>query len=225
MPERDHMERYVIIVAGGKGLRMGSEVPKQFLEVAGRPVLMRTLDRFLQFDPQVRIVLVLPEDQIPFWEALCQKHDFHVPHKVVPGGASRFESVRCGLSIVPDGCLVAVHDGVRPFVSLEVIARCFDKALEAGSAVPVIPVQESVRRVEGSLSRHMDRTFLRLVQTPQVFDATLLKEAYKRPYEETFTDDASVFEAAGREIQLVEGNRENIKLTTPFDLKLSECLL
>lgn len=215
---------YAVIVAGGKGLRMGADLPKQFLPVGGKPVLMRTLEAFYAYSPAVRIILVLPHDQQAYWAGLCREYCFCVPHEVADGGATRFHSVQQGLRRVETPGLVAVHDGVRPFVSQEVIARCFRLAAEKRAVVPVTDVVETLRLVEGCTSRTVSRDAYKLVQTPQVFDAALLKEAYSREYSPAFTDDASVVEAMGMPVCLTEGNRENIKITTPFDLKVAEAL-
>ena len=215
---------YAIIVAGGKGLRMGADLPKQFLPIGGKPVLMRTLEAFYAYNPAVRIVLVLPCDQQDYWQKLCREHGFSLPHMVADGGETRFHSVRNGLRLVEAPGWVAVHDGVRPFVSQEVIARCFRLAAEKRAVVPVVPVVETLRQIEGDSSRTVSRDAYRLVQTPQVFDSALLKEAYAQPYTPAFTDDASVVEAMGVPVYLTEGNRENIKITTPFDLKVAEAL-
>lgn len=224
------MNRAVIIVAGGKGRRMGGDVPKQFLTLAGRPVLMRTIDRFRSFDPHMQIVLVLPTDQQDYWQSLCREHHFDASEacvSVADGGEERFHSVRNGLlQVSSDVDLVAVHDGVRPFVSLDVIARCFDEAERRGAAIPVIPVAETLRHIynkESSIT--VPRSDYRLVQTPQVFQADLLRRAYEQPYRDNFTDDASVVEALGQNVAFVEGNRENIKLTTPFDLRVASLLV
>lgn len=216
----------VIIVAGGKGLRMGGDVPKQFIELKGMPVLMRTMERFYGFDPAMRMILVLPGSQVDYWRELCRRHDFRVPHVVARGGDTRFHSVRNGLALAQDGGLTGVQDGVRPFVSEDTIRRCYAAAEKTGAAVPVLLSTESLRRVDASGSSHaVERAAYRTVQTPQVFDTALLKAAYERPYQSFYTDDASVVEAVGHGITLVEGNRENIKLTTPFDLKVAGVLL
>lgn len=217
------MGDYVIIVAGGKGLRMGSDMPKQFLPVGGIPVLMRTIRRFHDYDGDMGVILVLPESQQEYWHGLCEKHSFDIPHIIVKGGATRFHSVKNGLSAIPDNAngVVGVHDGVRPFPSIEVIRRCYDTARNTGTAVPVIPVVETLRHVsEGTVPRDA----YKLVQTPQAFDIGLLKNAYRQEYTGAFTDDASVAESMGHAITLVDGNRENIKITTPFDLKVAEAL-
>ena len=220
------MNKYAIIVAGGKGLRMGGELPKQFIPVEGRPVLMRTLDAFYAYDDTLHLILVLPRDHQPYWQELCREYQFAVPHRVADGGATRFHSVQNGLSLVEDpDALVAVHDGVRPFVSHEVIACCFREAELHGAVVPVIPVVETVRQLVGETSVTVNRDAYRLVQTPQTFRASLLRNAYEQPYCDAFTDDASVVEALGHAVHLVEGNRENIKLTTPYDLVVAQALL
>lgn len=219
------MDRYAILVAGGKGLRMGSDIPKQFLPLRGRPVLMHTIDVFRRTYPDIHIILVLPREQQDYWRQLCGQHDYDVEVCVADGGETRFHSVHNGLSLIPDDArgVVGVHDGVRPFVSPETIRRCYEAAEECGAVVPVVPVVETVRQVlaDGS-SMTVDRNAYRLVQTPQTFDIQLLKKAYGQPFDPFFTDDASVVEAMGHPIKLVEGNNENIKLTNPADLKLAE---
>ena len=219
------MDRYAILVAGGKGLRMGSDIPKQFLPLRERPVLMHTIDVFRRTYPDIHIILVLPREQQDYWRQLCGQHGYDVELCVADGGETRFHSVHNGLSLIPDDArgVVGVHDGVRPFVSPEAIRRCFEAAEEFGSVVPVVPVVETVRQVlaDGS-SMTVDRNAYRLVQTPQTFDIQLLKKAYGQPFDSFFTDDASVVEAMGHPIKLVEGNNENIKLTNPADLKLAE---
>ncbi len=222
------MDRYAILVAGGKGLRMGSDIPKQFLPLRGRPVLMHTIDVFRRAYPDIHIILVLPREQQDYWRQLCGQHGYDVELCVADGGETRFHSVHNGLSLIPDDArgVVGVHDGVRPFVSPETIRRCFEAAEEFGAVVPVVPVVETVRQVlaDGS-SMTVDRNAYRLVQTPQTFDIQLLKKAYGQPFDPFFTDDASVVEAMGHPIKLVEGNNENIKLTNPADLKLAEGMM
>lgn len=220
------MQKYAIIVAGGKGLRMGGELPKQFIPIEGRPVLMRTLDTFYAYDNSIQIILVLPGDHQSYWKQLCNEYQFAVPHRIANGGATRFHSVQNGLSLVDAAeALVAVHDGVRPFVSHAVMERCYQDAAMLGAVVPVVPVVETVRQVVGETSVTVDRNAYRLVQTPQTFRASLLRRAYEQPYCDAFTDDASVVEALGEAVHLVEGNRENIKLTTPFDLAVARALV
>ena len=219
---------YVIIVAGGKGLRMGSEIPKQFLPIGGKPVLMRTLERFREYSPALQIILVLPKAQQEYWKELCEKHNFTVAYQLADGGETRFHSVQHGLALIPDNAegVVGVHDGVRPFPSIEVIRNCYETARTAKAVIPVIPVVETVRHLDNAPSSHtVPRGEYRLVQTPQTFDIQLLKAANRQSYNDGFTDDASVVEAFGFDVTLVEGNRENIKITTPYDLKIAEVLI
>jgi len=229
---------YVIIVAGGKGLRMGSDIPKQFLPIGGKPVLMRTIDRFREYSADLQIILVLPEAQQAYWRDLCRQYQYPLPSEgagggfylLANGGATRFHSVQNGLALVPDEVqgVVGVHDGVRPFPSVDVISRCYETARTAGAVVPVVPVVETLRKI-GPMSpmgsTTVPRDDYRLVQTPQCFDIQLLKAANRQPYNDGFTDDASVVESYGHAITLVEGKRENIKITTPADLKFAEILI
>ena len=218
---------YVIIVAGGKGLRMGSDIPKQFLPIGGKPVLMRTIERFREYSADLQIILVLPEAQQEYWLQLCKEYDFDVEYRLANGGQTRFHSVQNGLALVPDDAegVVGIHDGVRPFPSIEVIRNCYETAREKKAVIPVIPVVETVRHLEKEGSVTVPRDEYKLVQTPQTFDIQLLKAANRQPYNDGFTDDASVVESYGHEITLVEGNRENIKITTPYDLKIAEVLI
>ena len=228
---------YVIIVAGGKGLRMGSDIPKQFLPVGGIPVLMRTMMRFREYSPTLQIILVLPKAQQDYWQQLCKEYHFDIAYQLTDGGETRFHSVQHGLALVPDDAegVVGVHDGVRPFPSVEVIRNCYETARTEKAVIPVIPVVETVRRLtpenldkpdnpKAPSSVTVPRNDYRLVQTPQCFDIQLLKAANGQPYNDGFTDDASVVEAFGFDITLVDGNRENIKITTPYDLKIAEVL-
>ena len=219
------MKTFALILAGGKGLRMGADLPKQFLLLAGKPVLMHTLEAFHKADPKTEIILILPSEHLSFWADLCTKHAFTLKHQVATGGAVRFDSVRNGLKLIKNEGLIAVHDGVRPLVSSELIRKCFKAALEKGAVIPVFELAESIRRIEGSRSFAEDRNLFRSVQTPQTFRSELLKKAYEQPFRTLFTDDASVVEAAGYEIALVEGHRENIKITHPQDLLLAEQLI
>ena len=222
------MERYAILVAGGKGLRMGGDIPKQFLPIGGKPVLMRTIEVFCQAYPDIHIILVLPVSQQDYWQQLCQDYHFTIPAQIADGGETRFHSVINGLKLIPEGTegIVGVHDGVRPFVSVETIHRCYDEAVEFGAVVPVISVVETVRQlIKDGTSVTVPRDEYKLVQTPQTFRISLLKEAYQQPYTSFFTDDASVVEALGKPVHLVEGNRENIKITTPADIRFVNGLL
>jgi 2-C-methyl-D-erythritol 4-phosphate cytidylyltransferase len=218
------MNQYVIIVAGGSGKRMGAEIPKQFLELAGRPVLMHTIERFKAYNENIEIITVLPENQLRNWCEIQNKYSFSIPHTLVKGGKHRFFSVRNGLRFVGESGLVAIHDGVRPFVSLDTIARCFDTAEKFGNAIPSIPATESIRIVTDSGNSPINRINVRQIQTPQVFRASLIKKAYALDYKPEYTDDAMVLEQTGEKINLVDGNRENIKITNPEDLIISAAL-
>ena len=231
-------EEFVIIVAGGKGLRMGGDIPKQFLPIGGKPVLMRTLERFRAYSEALQIILVLPEAQQDYWQELCKQYEFQVDYQIANGGQTRFHSVQNGLALVPDDAegVVGVHDGVRPFPSIEVIRRCYETARQTKAVIPVIPVVETVRQilpsnqsnpnaVSNPSSITVPRDQYRLVQTPQTFDIQLLKAANRQPYNDGFTDDASVVESYGHPITLVEGNRENIKITTPYDITVAEAII
>ena len=226
---------YVIIVAGGKGLRMGSDIPKQFLPIGGKPVLMQTIERFRAYAEDLQIILVLPEAQQDYWRQLCEQYHFEVKYLLANGGQTRFHSVQNGLALIPDDAegVVGVHDGVRPFPSIEVIRNCFETAREKKAVIPVIPVVETVRKLDLTKCQTLcevesvtvPRGDYRLVQTPQTFDIQLLKAANRQPYNDGFTDDASVVESYGHQITLVEGNRENIKITTPYDMLVAEALI
>ena len=238
------MKKTAIIVAGGKGLRMGGDLPKQFIPLKGKPVLMHTLEAFYLWNVAVDLVLVLPEIHISYWQMLCKELNFSIPHHIVKGGETRFHSVHNALNTPPlspassslEESLIAIHDGVRPFVTTDVISSCFEIAERYGAAIPVIPMIESVREIinyegekgqrnESWESRPFDRNRLCIVQTPQVFREDILRSAYEQPYNACFTDDASVVEASGYSIHLIEGNRENIKITTPMDLLYAQSIL
>ena len=216
------IKKAVVIVAGGSGKRMDSEIPKQFIEIARKPILMHTINKFYFFNPAIQIILVLPFDHVETWNCLCSEHRFTIAHHIVPGGDERFFSVKNGLSKVSNDCLVAIHDGVRPLVSEKVLANTFMAAEKYGGAIPVISPGESIRKKERNNSIPVDRGQFILVQTPQVFKSSLIKKAYNVPYQDRFTDDATVFEAAGHAVHLVEGNTENIKITRPVDLIFAE---
>ena len=218
------MNLFALIVAGGTGTRMGTDIPKQFLELAGKPVLMHTIERFRAFDKSVIIITVLPESQLGFWEELQKKYSFSIPHTVVTGGSSRFMSVKNGLKEVAENGLVAIHDGVRPLVAIDTIKRCFADAEKFGNAVPVISPSDSLRMITEQGNIPVNRHYLRIIQTPQVFDAKLIKKAYLQEYSPDFTDDATLLEKSGETIHLVEGNKENLKITNPGDLAVAEAL-
>lgn len=223
------MKKYIIVVAGGKGTRMGGDIPKQFQLLGNRPVVMVTLERLHMIDPSIQLILVLPAEHFEEWKELCRQYSFEVPLLLAQGGSTRFHSVQNGLAQVDDieESLVGVHDGVRPFVSREMLENCFREALVHGAAIPMIDVQDSLRHIVGGngVTEVVPRDRYRLVQTPQVFRLSLLRRAYEQRFVESFTDDASVVEALGEQIVSVEGNRENIKLTTPFDLMVAKTLM
>ncbi|WP_306640778.1 2-C-methyl-D-erythritol 4-phosphate cytidylyltransferase [Sanyastnella coralliicola] len=218
------MKRHTIIVAGGIGKRMGSDLPKQFIVVKGLPILGHTLNVFHSFDPEMELIVVLPSDWQDYWKNECEQ--FNLPaHRVVDGGKERFHSVLEGLKACAPGSLVAIHDAVRPLVSVDTIARCFASAESEGGAVPVIAVNESLRQVKGDQNSHVDRADYRVVQTPQCFRYDELIRGYDAGFQSHFTDDASVYESLGKAVTMVEGNVENIKVTSPMDLVLLEGLI
>ncbi|MBC5774418.1 2-C-methyl-D-erythritol 4-phosphate cytidylyltransferase [Pontibacter sp. KCTC 32443] len=216
------LPEYAIIVAGGSGSRMQQDLPKQFIPVAGKPILMHTIEQFYNYNPQVRLIVVLPKEQLTTWKELCQKYNFKHFHMTVPGGTTRFGSVKNGLGAVMGDGLVAVHDGVRPFVDTATIKAAFEMAAVKGSAVVAVSPKDSIRELTAEGSIAVPRANYKLVQTPQVFQASILKKAYEQPEQDYFTDDASVVESIGEKITLVEGNYRNIKITTPEDLILAE---
>jgi 2-C-methyl-D-erythritol 4-phosphate cytidylyltransferase len=219
------LEKIVLIVAGGQGMRMNAGVPKQLLAVAGYPVLMHTIWAFVTYDPQIRIRVALPPSYLDEWRDLCKKYNFSVQHDIAAGGETRFHTIQKNIGDFPDDSLVAVHDGVRPLVSLETINNCFKTAEELGNAVPCIKIPESMRKITHKGNIQVSRNAYRLIQTPQVFLASILKMAYKQEYQKSFTDDAGVVGRLGYRIHLVNGNVENIKLTYPVDLVFAAVLL
>lgn len=227
------MRTIAIIVAGGSGTRFGAQLPKQFLELGGRPILMRTIEAFSESgenkDVFFDVIVTLPAGQMELWRDLCGRYGFAVPHRVVAGGETRWHSVKNALNNIGDLAdvdVVAVHDGVRPLASTALIDRVMDAARRDGAAIPVVALNDSVRQLEGEGDSHaLDRSSLRAVQTPQAFDARLLLEAYRQPFDPTFTDDASVVERFGHHVTLVEGDTQNLKITRPMDLALAEYLL
>ncbi|MFN0049378.1 MAG: 2-C-methyl-D-erythritol 4-phosphate cytidylyltransferase [Cytophagales bacterium] len=226
-PNIEHKsDTYVIIVAGGSGTRMGSDIPKQFISIGGIPILMHTIQKFFDFNNNINIVLVLPQSQISFWENLCEKYDFAPKHQIIAGGNTRFQSVKNGLQAIGGEGVVAIHDGVRPFVSLETIAESFDVAKAKGNAVTHVKLKDSIRIIDENLqSKALDRNNYVLVQTPQTFQIPLIKKAFENEENMAFTDDATVLEAIGEQINLTEGSYENIKITTAEDLHYAEYLL
>lgn len=216
---------YAIIVAGGTGSRMQHDLPKQFIKLAGKPILMHTIERFYTYNPRIRIVVVLPEDQLEVWKELCQQHAFNIFHLTVKGGSTRFGSVKNGLGLVQGEALVAVHDGVRPFVTAAIIEQAFRVAEEKGNAVVAVSPKDSIRELTQEGSHSVPRGNYKLVQTPQCFKASLLRRAYEQQEQDWFTDDASVVELLGEGIALVEGSYRNIKITTPEDMVLAEAFV
>ena len=216
------MKKALIIVAGGAGLRMGGDIPKQYLELAGKPVIVHVLEKFLRFDPQMEVVVVMAPSHQGHWKEIGKKYEVTREVLTAEGGSSRYDSVKNGLKEIEDGRVVGIHDAVRPLVSQETLKRCYSAALEYGSAIPVISMDDSVRLLdEKQGSRSVDRSLLRRVQTPQVFLSQQIKQAYQQVNKASFTDDASVYESLFGVIKLVDGNRENIKITTPADMKLA----
>lgn len=218
---------YAIIVAGGSGTRMQAAVPKQFLLLAGKPVLMHTIEAFSSSTANPAIILVLPADYHSYWKDLCTKHNFKVPHQLITGGETRFHSVKNGLDLIPDtyDAVIAVHDAVRPLISREIIENTYQYAAEHGNAVTAVKSRDSVRLMEGENSRSLVRDDVYLVQTPQTFQSAQIKNAYKQAYDTKFTDDASVVEETGAKINLFEGSHQNIKITFPEDIAIAEAIL
>lgn len=218
------MRKYAVIVAGGSGSRMQSSLPKQFLELAGKPILMHTIEAF-SFD-DIRIIVVLPEKQVSEWHQLCRKYDFKIPHEIVNGGEARFHSVRQGLHAIKEpGGLVAIHDGVRPLVSRDIIVHSYQEAENRGNAIASMPLKDSIRTTEKHGNKMADRSAFRLIQTPQTFQLDLIKKAFDTDYMPSFTDDASVLEHSGIKIHMIDGDYLNIKITTPEDLLVAESFL
>lgn len=219
------MQKNVIIVAGGSGKRMAANIPKQFLLLKEIPILQHTIQRFLNYNNEINIVLVLPEKEIEYWKSICKKYNFKTNYKIIKGGAERFFSVKNALSEIASEGYTGIHDGVRPLVSIQTIATCFNAAKKFNAVVPVLDMVESVRRVAENKNFAVNRTDYKLVQTPQVFKTELIKKAYNQDYNSDFTDDARVIESIGQKVFIVDGNRENIKITSPTDLKIAEVLI
>ncbi len=220
-------KEYVIIVAGGKGERMKYDIPKQFIVFNGKPILMHTIEKFKLYNNNIEIILVLPEKQVEYWSDLCKKYEFNTPIKIVFGGKTRFHSVKNGLDTIPkdEKSTIAIHDGVRPLVSKNMIKRCFSVAKEKGNAIPILPMTDSLRRVENGKSQIVNRDLYKTVQTPQVFENQIVLKSYEQEFSTEFTDDASVIEQAGFEVYLTEGEKKNIKITTQEDLDLASFLI
>ncbi len=219
------MRTFAVILAGGIGLRMESEIPKQFIPLAGKPVIMHTISNFRKFDSKLEIIVVLPEEHVDLWKELCNEFRFEIEHTIIRGGKERFHSVKNALDIIPDNCLVMIHDGVRPLVSHRSIDRVRQKAIEKGNAIPFVDINESIRKVGKDKSKAVKREKFKIIQTPQAFISQDIKLAYQQKYRKSFTDDASVYEALGNKVELVLGNNKNIKITRPIDLIIAERLL
>ncbi len=219
------MKQVVIIVAGGSGKRMNTDIPKQFLLLNEDPVLIRTIMAFHQYNPDMQIIVALPPGQKKYWQTICNNHKFNVPHILVNGGSTRHHTVKNAVKKIQPGSIVAIHDGVRPLVSKALIQTCFDTASILGNAVPVIELSDSIREVNGDKNVRADRSRFRLVQTPQVFRSDMLIQAFRQQYKPIFTDEATLVESAGYNIHLVKGHQENIKITTVFDLCIAASLL
>lgn len=204
---------------------MGTEIPKQFLEIKGKPVLMHSMNRFIDYDAAINLIVALPAQQIEFWKSLCLKHQFEVPHQIVEGGIERFYSVKNALALVEENALVGIHDAVRPLVNRQTINLAFQSAMQFGSGIPSVALSDSIRLIDGKYSKAVNRSDYQIIQTPQCFASSNLLLAFKQAYKREFTDDATVLEAFGIAVHLTQGNPENIKLTTPADLKIAEVLI
>ena len=219
------MKKYVIIVGGGSGTRMNAPIPKQFMLLDGKPVLIHSISKFEHADPGISIIVVLRKDQMEFWKQLCHENNFLIPHQLAEGGDTRFESVKNGLALINEDCIVGIHDAARPLVNSKTIQTAFKAAEMYGNAVPAIPVQDSIRQIDSGRSIAVDRAKYCTIQTPQCFQWKTLKNAYLQEYRYTFTDDASVVEAFGEVIHLIDGDTDNIKITTPRDMLIADALL
>jgi 2-C-methyl-D-erythritol 4-phosphate cytidylyltransferase len=219
------VKQIAVIVAGGAGKRMNTDIPKQFLLLNGVPVLMRTISVFYKYNTDIELIVALPAEQVKYWQTLCKKHGFNTPHQVVPGGVTRHQTVKNALSKIITDSLVAIHDGVRPLVTNSLITTCFDTAAVLGNAVPVVELSESLRELSGDGNFAADRSKFRLVQTPQVFRSDQLFDALAKGIKKEFTDEASLIESAGYTIHLVRGQPENIKITTSLDMCVASALI
>lgn len=219
------MDKYAVIVAGGKGVRMGNAIPKQFLPLVGKPILYYTLKAFWGAYEDIKLVLVLPADQLSYAQMVLQEFPQRIDIEVVTGGVTRYHSVQNGLKAITGDAVVFVHDGVRPLVTPELIRACYEQALEKGSAIPAIAVTDSLRMLDGDKSRPVDRNLVRSIQTPQTFRSEIILPAFEQEFNEAFTDEATVVESYGGEVSLIEGERTNLKLTTPEDMIIAEMIL
>ena len=211
----------IIFTAGGSGKRMNTDIPKQFIPVSDKPMLMWAMEAFEMFDSSMNKIIVLPAERITLWESLCKEFNFNLNHQIVEGGATRFESVRNGISHIDDDGLTGIHDGVRPFPSIETIRNAYSTAIKYGAAIPYIDSKDTLRYIHGDGSQIIDRSNIKRIQTPQVFSTEIIKKAYQQDYRKEFTDDASVVEALGHNVHLFQGNEENLKVTTKMDLRIA----
>jgi 2-C-methyl-D-erythritol 4-phosphate cytidylyltransferase len=216
------VRKVAIIVAGGKGVRMNSDIPKQFLLLNSTPVLMHTISKFSHLE---EVILVVPKTQKEYWNSLCKTHNFNIPHTIVEAGKTRFHSVKNGLEKVDNNSIVAIHDGVRPLISSKLINSLITETKNGVGGIPILPVKDSIRKVEGENSIHIDKSNLFKVQTPQCFLSTDIKKAYTQSFSDNFTDDASVFESNGGRITTLLGEEKNLKITTKEDLKIAELFI
>ena len=219
-------KKYAVIVAGGSGTRMSQSQPKQFLEIGGKPILLHALKAFNDFDSDISIIVVLPKEHLKTWKELCEKYKFDTKHKVVEGGSSRFESSKKGLNAISGSGIVAIHDGARPLVSVQVISETFNQAGRQGNGVAAVPLKDSIRETMGDQNRNVERDKYFAIQTPQAFQLDLIQKAFDHAdNSKKYTDDASVLEDLGEKIYLTAGSYENIKVTTPEDLVVAEAIL
>jgi len=219
------MRTFAIILGGGVGARMETSIPKQFIPLNGKPIIMHTIQNFNDFDPKMKVIIVLPNEHFQLWKDLCIEFNFGIEHQIIRGGKERFYSVKNALEGIPDDSLVLIHDGVRPIISHETIDRVRQRAIEKGNAIPYIDINESIRKVSSEKNKTVKRENYKIIQTPQAFKTKIIKTAYKNRYRKSFTDDASVFEADGGKVELVLGNVRNIKITRPIDLIIAESLM
>jgi 2-C-methyl-D-erythritol 4-phosphate cytidylyltransferase len=219
------MNKYAIIVAGGTGSRMHGEIPKQFMLLCGKPVILYSMETFHAYDPSINIILVIHPDYLPLWEQQCTEFKISVPFHVVAGGETRFDSVKNGLTLLDDEGFVAVHDAARPVIDAGFISKIYSEAEKYGSAMPGVALNDTIRKINGDTSHQLDRSSLRAMQTPQVFKVSELKRAYMQSYRPAYTDDASVMQSAGFPLHLTEGKPENIKITNPLDILFAEILM
>ena len=225
MTDVSSLKKYAIIVAGGNGTRVNSAVPKQFLKLDGKPVLMHTINRFYEANLNIQIIVVLSNTHLETWKQLCSEYEFNVPVQIAENGETRFQSVKNGLALINEPCLVAIHDAARPLVDVSIINTAYKAAEMYGNAVPAIPLNDSIRQIDSTLSIAVDRSKYCIIQTPQCFTVDLLKKAYDQDYKFTFTDDATVVESIGEKIRLIDGHYDNIKVTDPRDFVIAEALL